>query len=192
MYFYIAKPHLREFAFSSFLFHLGCSFCRLFYLVSRINFSSVRSIYAVQVLFWKHHWPRAGFCPLYHTSRICVHCTRSVGEIIPFSPFTYLYNSESSFLCALVYHVCPHTAYATTAITDNRTALLYDRTHIEVQDRDIKFEDDDCMSLFKDHDPISLTREQLITGPYFVSLVPAFAVSVVCSGLVEYILWLIV
>lgn len=79
---------------------------------------------------------------------------------------------------------------ATTVITDAGTALPHDRTHIEFQDRSIGIEDDDCMSLFKDL--ISLTRKQLLTGPYFVSLVPTFAVSVVCSRLLRYILWLTV
>jgi len=81
-----------------------------------------------------------------------------------------------------------YTACATTAMTDSRTALLHDRSRIELQDRNIRVEDDDCMPLVKDPDPISLTTKQLIAGPYFVSLVPAFAVSVVCTRLLEYIL----
>jgi hypothetical protein len=85
-----------------------------------------------------------------------------------------------------------YTACSTTTITEGGTALLHDRIHIGLQEQSVGIEDDDCMLLFKDPDPISLTRKQLITGPYFVCLVPAFAVSVVCGRLLEYIFWLIV
>lgn len=84
----------------------------------------------VQVLYWQRHRPRADVCPVHHPSYTCPHRTRYVGEFNVHFALYPLLPSESSFLCALNYHVRQNNHGNLTTV-DSHPALVYPRSRIE-------------------------------------------------------------